>query len=83
MARKHSNVKSIGQLINADENCHRQMAHFEKDILVSAYQECVGNISKLAQRLGLDRSTFSIALLYSQTIQNSPCTGSTKRALVR
>ncbi len=56
-ARAISNVKAAHYVTTADANYHLQMAHYEKDILLSAYQDCLGNISKLAQKLGLDRST--------------------------
>lgn len=40
-----------------DRSYHRRMAHYEKAILIEEYTQSNGNISKMAQRLGLDRST--------------------------
>lgn len=40
-----------------DANYYRRMAQYEKSVLEAEYRLAQGNISRLAQRLGLDRST--------------------------
>jgi DNA-binding NtrC family response regulator len=43
--------------LDRDRSYHRRMAHYDKAILLDEYTQSNGNISKMAQRLGLDRST--------------------------
>ncbi len=78
-----SPTRSIAQVSNvialeqgADANYHRRMAQYEKGILAQEYQLCGGNISKLAQKLGLDRST-----LYSKLSMHGIHKASSKKEL--
>jgi DNA-binding NtrC family response regulator len=50
-------ISIVGAAPNAEMNYHRRMAQYEKAILVDEYTQSRGNISRMATKMGLDRST--------------------------